>query len=70
MTTFTDLVLDNGQLVRVEYPDRYVDDIEESIDNAMKTGSWWSPGIVDGCKANFLGHSLNRVNMARVVGKM
>jgi hypothetical protein len=69
MTTFTDLVLDTGELVRIEYPDKFVDDIEEAIENALKTRSWWSPAMIDGCKATYLGTFLDRVNMGRVVGK-
>lgn len=63
-----DLLLDNGELVRIEYPDSHMDAVLESLDNAMKRRDRWAPGQWDKCHATYLGIGLDSVNMARVVG--
>ncbi|MDY6979181.1 MAG: hypothetical protein SV201_04830 [Pseudomonadota bacterium] len=65
---YVDLVMDNGELVRIECPDQDVDDMHESLEHSMKRRDWWSPNQFDGCQATYLGLLLGRVNMARVVG--
>jgi hypothetical protein len=65
---FVDLVLDNGELVRIECPNNFEDDLYETIENAMKRREWWCPTRFDGCKAEYLGLSMDRVNMGRVIG--
>lgn len=65
---YVDLVLDNGDLVRIECPDKHHDRLHESLEHAMKRRDWWAPGSFDGCNAHFNGLYLDRVNMARVVG--
>ena len=65
---FTDFVLDNGQLIRVECPSKYEDDFWDSIHHAMKLGDSWSPGQFSGCSAELLGMRLNQINFACVVG--
>lgn len=70
MMIFLDLVLDNGQLIRVECPEKFEDELWESINNAMKLGDTWSPARFDGCKAEMLGMRLDRVNMSRVVATL
>lgn len=67
---FTDFVLDNGQLIRVECPQKYEDDFWDSVNNSMKLGDTWSPSQFNGCSATFLGQRLDRVNMARVIGTL
>jgi hypothetical protein len=66
---FIDLVMDNGELVRVEIPDKHFDDVMDDIENTMKRRDWWSSSY-DGVKATYLGNILNCVNMGRVVGRM
>lgn len=68
--TFLDLVLDNGSLVRIECKTRDEDEVRETLENALKTGGWWAPAPWDVCRAEYLGHRLDRVNMARVIGGM
>lgn len=65
------MVLDNGELVRIEFPDEYIDEVYESIDNAIKRGDEWG-GLVrwEGCHATYLGLKLQGVNMKRVIGKL
>jgi hypothetical protein len=70
MATFIDLVLDNGNVVRIECKTRDEDEVREALENAMRSGGWWAPGRWDGCKAEYLGNRLDRVNMGRVVGGM
>ena len=69
-TLFVDLVMDDGNLVRIECPGKFEDEFHDSIDNALKCRDQWSPGRFDGCKAEYLGHRLDRVNMTRVIGRM
>lgn len=66
---FIDLVLDNGEFVRIECPGRHEDELYESIENAIKLGEEWSPRRFDNCTATYRGIWLERVNMARVVGR-
>lgn len=68
MNTWIDLVLDNGELVRIECPSKHEDQLHDSIANAMKRRDFWCPSQFDGCTAEFLGIQMVRVNMARVVG--
>lgn len=69
-TTYIDLVLNTGELVRIECPNKHEDDLYESIENAMKRRDWWSPSRFDGCSATFMGLHIGRVNMAQVVGAL
>lgn len=65
-----DLVLDNGEIVRIECPGAFEDELHQTIEDRMKRRDWWSPGQWDGCTATFIGLNLSAVNMARVVGKL
>jgi hypothetical protein len=67
---YTDLVLDSGELVRISCPDKFEDELHDSIENALKVRGWWSPARFDRCTADFLGMRMDRVNMARVVGRL
>lgn len=69
-TGYVDLVLDTGELVRIEYPDRHEDELHDSIENAMKRRDWWSPDRFDGCQARMLGLLMRLVNMGKVVGML
>lgn len=64
---YVDLMLDCGELVRIEAPRRFEDELRESIDNAMKRGDRWSVARFDGCRAEFMGVLVDSVNMRRVV---
>lgn len=70
MAVYVDLVLDNGEIVRIECPNKFHDELHESIEHAMKRRDWWSPARFDGCSAEFMGMRMDRVNMARVVGTL
>lgn len=63
-----DLLLDNGELVRIKCPDKHEDALYDTLEYAMKRRDWWSPDQFDGCNAEYLGLSLGRVNMGKVVG--
>lgn len=69
-TICVDLVLDSGELVRIECPSRHEDQLHDSIEHTLKRRDWWAPGRFDGCSATFMGMRLDRVNMARVVGTL
>lgn len=67
---YVDLLMDNGELIRIECPGKHEDDLHESLGNCMKRRDWWAPGRFDGCNAEYLGLSLDRVNMTRVIGML
>jgi hypothetical protein len=69
-TVYADLVLDTGELVRIECPGQFEDELYDSLNQCMKRKDEWSPARFEGCNAEFMGHSLSRVNMARVVGML
>lgn len=69
-TVYADLVLEGGELVRIEYARQHEDEMLESLEHAMKRGDWWAPSLFDGCKANYLGHHIERVNMRKVVAML
>lgn len=70
MKTYIDLVLDNGELIRIECPTKHEDECYQTLENSMKRKYWWSPNQFDGCNAEYMGLSIGRVNMARVVGML
>jgi hypothetical protein len=70
MAVFIDLMLDNGELVRIECPSKHEDDLNESIENCLKRRDWWSPKCFNGCRAEYMGVNLDALNMARVVGRL
>ncbi len=65
---YIDLLMDNGELVRIEVPEKFYDQCHESLENSMKRKDWWSPAGFDGCKAEYMGVYLGRVAMHKVVG--
>ncbi|MCU7877150.1 MAG: hypothetical protein KZQ84_10170 [Candidatus Thiodiazotropha sp. (ex Lucinoma borealis)] len=67
---WVDLIMDNGELVRIECPSKHEDDLHKSLEHCMKRRDWWSPYQFDGCKAEYMGILLDRVNMGRVVGEL
>lgn len=67
---YADLVLDIGEIVRLECPTEHEDELYDSLEQAMKRGDWWSPNRFDGCTAEYLGMTLDRVSMKRVVGML
>lgn len=64
-----DLILDNGELVRIGCPGQHEDEFMDSINNAIKMADEWSPRQFENCSATYRGIYLERVNMARVVGR-
>ena len=70
MTTYIDLVTDSGELVRIECPSEHEDALYESIEHAMKRKDWWSPSQFDGCKVEYIGHPMGRINMSKIVGML
>ena len=69
-TEYVDLLAENGEIIRIECPDKHSDDLYETIENSMKRGEWWSPGQWDGCSATYMGIQISRVNMKKVVGML
>lgn len=69
-TIWIDLVMDTGELVRIECPQKYEDELHDALEMAMKRRDWFATARFDGCTAEFLGLLLERINMARVVGTL
>ncbi len=70
-TTFwADLLLDNGEIVRCEVPSKYEDEFWESVEATLKRRDWFSVRQWDGANAQYMGHYVERVNMARVVATL
>lgn len=67
---YTDFVLDNGQLIRVAYPEKSEDEFWDSVKNSIKLGDFWSPNELSGCWAELHGMRLNRIHMAHVVATL
>ncbi|MEW8049299.1 MAG: hypothetical protein AB2792_01920 [Candidatus Thiodiazotropha sp.] len=67
---YVDLMMDTGELVRIECPQKFEDELHQSLENCMKRRDWWSPYQFDGCRAQYLGIVLDLVNMARVIGRL
>lgn len=65
---YVDLLLDNGELIRIECPMKHENGLYDTIENSMKCRDWWSPARFDGCTASYLGKTMDRVNMGRVIG--
>lgn len=67
-TIYVDLVLDTGEIVHIECPGKHKDELHDSIEHAMRRRECWSPSRFDGCRAEYGGVFLDRVNMGRVIG--
>ena len=65
---YVDLLMDNGEITRIECPTKFYDDLYEAIDNAMKRKDWWSPDMFDGCRAEYMGVGITRIAVPRVIG--
>ena len=70
MPEFVDLVTDSGELIRIECPSKHIDELHDTIEHCMKRGDWWSPNRFDGCKAEYLGLLMSRINMKKVIGTL
>lgn len=67
---YIDLLLDNGELVRVEHDPEHTDEIHEAIENTMKREDWWGVATYEGTSATYRGIRIERVNMKRVVAML
>lgn len=67
---FYDLLLDNGEIVRIEYPTKYTDDVFETLRNAMRRKDTWSVEQFDGASMSYMGLPIRNLNTVRVVGEL
>lgn len=67
-TELTDLLMDNRELVRIEYNDKFMDEFWKNLDNCTKRKDTWSTNTFDGTKASCMGISIGRVNTGKVIG--
>lgn len=63
-----DLLLDNGELVRIEYPTEHQDGFEELVGNCIKRKDSLSMQTFAGCNAEYLGISISTIITSRIVG--
>lgn len=70
MTQYIDLVLDGGELVRIECPEKHYDEFMDALDNARKRNDWLSSMMFDGLKFNYIGHRIERINCAKIVATL
>lgn len=69
-TVYVSLVLDNGEIVHIECPGKFEDELHTTLEHTMRRRDWWAPTQFDGCRAECFGLGLERVNMARVIGTL
>lgn len=69
-TIWIDLLLLNGEIVRIEGKSRNEDEILNTIENAMKRRDWWSVRQWEGTSATLLGVPVDRVNMGQVAAML
>jgi hypothetical protein len=67
---FVDLVLDTGEFIRIECPEKFTDELHETLENSMKRKEWWSVSQWEGCSATFMGIGIDRIAMWRVIGTL
>lgn len=67
---YADLLMDNGEIIRMEFNLENADDIYDEIENHLKCQDWLPVRNYDGCSAKYRGIYIDRVNMARVVAML
>jgi len=65
---YIDLLIDNGEIIRIEYKDKYMDEFTEHLDNCIKRKDRWSASTYEGTKAEYMGIRIESVNTSKVVG--
>jgi len=67
---YVDLVTEKGEIVRIVCPEKFEDELYESLEHDMKRGDWWSPGYFDGCRAEYMGLAMDKIAMNKIVGML
>lgn len=70
MTEYIDLMLDNHSICRIEHKGKYVDEVLESISDAIRRRDEWSVHNYDGTSATIEGIHVSNVNMNRVIARL
>lgn len=68
--TYIDLLIDSGEIVRLEIPSKHEDECREHIEHSMKTRDWFHACRWEGCSVTYLGTQVEKVNMGRVVAML
>jgi hypothetical protein len=68
--TYIDLVMESGELTRIEVPEKHHDECWDFIENSMKLRGFFAPSRWEGCSATYMGIKLDRVNMGKVVATL
>lgn len=68
MNAYIDLLLDNGDIARIECLLNEEDEARESIDNAIRSGDMWSSGVIDHCTMKINGVHVSRLSTRRILG--
>lgn len=69
-TSYEDLLMDNGELVRIEYRDKYQDEFLDYLDNCIKRGDQLCVSVYDGTRAEYMGIQIERVNLKRMIARL
>lgn len=65
---YIDLITLGGEIIRIEVPRKHFDECWEHIEQQMKIGGWFCPARWVGCRADYLGHPMERIAMNKVIG--
>lgn len=69
-TEFVDLLMDNGEIVRIEYKDKYMDDFLDYLENCIKRQDSWCASRFEGTSAEYMGLGIDKVNTKRIIGQL
>lgn len=64
---FSDLLLDDGNIIRIKYNIQYEDDFFEDMKDHQAQNQYWSVGIMNDASATWNGIYISEINMKRVV---
>lgn len=67
---YIELLLLNGEIVRIECSRKFEDALYETIENTMKRGDWLCRARFDGCIFTYMGIHIDRVNMRQVAAML
>lgn len=70
MFNWIDLMLLNGEIVHIECPRKFEDEVRADIENAMKRGDWLPLRQYEGCSATYMGIEIDRVNARQIAAML
>lgn len=67
---YIDLVMMNGEIVRIECKTEHFDEIMDAIDNARKRNDWWSVSMFESTSATYMGLHIDRIDAGKIIGML